>query len=176
VRQAAGLPDRFNLKKAGIMEQYIQPFIAVCKNVFREFVGADLTEGRPYFAEKESLNEWDISAVIGLTGEARGAVVISMRKHLALKITGMLTGATHGEIDHEVVDAIGEIVNIIAGNSKKSLENDYRLVISLPTIIQGKDHSIKWPNSRTRIICIPFNIFGSDEFSLSVAIESIKGT
>ncbi|MDR1587318.1 MAG: chemotaxis protein CheX [Treponema sp.] len=157
------------------MEQYIQPFIAVCKNVFKEFIGADLTEGRPYFAEKESVNEWDISAVIGLTGEARGAVVISMRKRLVLKITDMLTGVTHREIDSEVVDAIGEIINIIAGNSKKGLENDYRLVISLPTIVQGKDHSIKWPNSQARIICIPFNIFGDDEFSLSVAIESVKG-
>jgi chemotaxis protein CheX len=158
------------------MEQYIQPFIAVCKNVFKEFVGVELAEGRPYFAEKESVNEWDISAVIGLTGEARGAVVISMRKNLVLKITDMLTDTTHSEIDHEVVDAIGEIINIIAGNSKKSLENDYRLVISLPTIIQGKNHSIKWPNSQARIICIPFNIFDSDEFSLSVAIESVKGS
>ena len=157
------------------MEQYIQPFIDVCKNVFKEFVGTELTEGRPYFAETNALSEWDISAVIGLTGEARGAVVISMRKNLVIKLTDMLTNTKHKDIDDEVIDAIGEIINIIAGNAKRGLEQDFHLVISLPTIVQGKDHSIKWPNSQTRIICIPFNIFGNEAFNLSVAIESTKG-
>jgi chemotaxis protein CheX len=157
------------------MEQYIQPFIDVCKNVFKEFVGAELGAGRPYFAEKDALKEWDISAVIGLTGEARGAVVISMKKKLVLHLTDVLTGSTHKQIDDEVVDAIGEIVNIIAGNAKKGLEEAFRLVISLPTIVQGKDHSIKWPNSQARIICIPFTIFEDEVFNLLVAIESVKG-
>ncbi|MDR1575037.1 MAG: chemotaxis protein CheX [Treponema sp.] len=155
------------------MEKYIQPFVDVCKSVFRDFVGAELAEGRPYFADTTSVTEWDISAVIGLTGEARGAVVISMKKELAIKLTGMLTNSTHTDVDDDVVDAIGEIVNIIAGNVKKDLEEAFRLVISLPTIVQGKEHSIKWPANQARIICIPFTIFGSSTFNLSVAIEAI---
>jgi chemotaxis protein CheX len=157
------------------MEQFIQPFIDVCQNCFKEFVGAELTMSRPYIADKDTIDEWDISAVIGLTGEARGAVVISMKKEVVTKLTDMLTGTSHTEIDDEVVDAIGEIVNIIAGNAKKGLEESFRLVISLPTIVQGKGHTIKWPNSQARIICIPFNIFENDVFNLSVAIESVKG-
>jgi chemotaxis protein CheX len=158
------------------MEQYIQPFIDVCKNVFKEFVGTELNAGRPYITETNALTEWDISAIIGLTGEARGAVVISMRKNLILKLTEMLTNAKHTDIDDDVADAMGEIINIIAGNAKKGLEKDFHLVISLPTIVQGKNHSIKWPNSQARIICIPFNVLGNDAFNLSVAIESAKGT
>jgi chemotaxis protein CheX len=157
------------------MEKYIQPFIDVCKNVFKEFVQCDLVADRPYFIEKEAVNEWDISSIIGLTGEARGAVVISMKKELAIRLTDQLTGTPHEKLDDEVVDAIGEIVNIIAGNVKKNLEEAFRLVISLPTIVQGKEHAIKWPNGRTRIICIPFKIFENDTFNLSVAIESAKG-
>ncbi|MDR3167491.1 MAG: chemotaxis protein CheX [Treponema sp.] len=157
------------------MEKYIQPFIDVCKNVFKEFVGCELLVDRPYFEEKETINDWDISAVIGLTGEARGAVVISMKTVLAIRLTDILTGSGHTNLDEEVVDAIGEIVNIITGNVKKSLEESFRLIISLPTIVQGKEHMIKWPNGHTRIICIPFNIFENETFVLSVAIESIKG-
>jgi chemotaxis protein CheX len=157
------------------MEQYIQPFINVCVNVFREFLGSELKAGRPYFSEKNAVNEWDISAVIGLTGEARGAVVVSMKHELAMKLTDTLTGSKHTHLDDEVVDAIGEIVNIIAGNAKKELEETFRLVISLPTIIEGKEHSIKWPNSQARIMCIPFDIFETDIFNLSVAIESVSG-
>jgi chemotaxis protein CheX len=157
------------------MEQYIQPFIDVCENVFKEFVGAELKTDRPFFAAKDTVNEWDISAVIGLTGEARGAVVISMKQGLAMKLTDILTRSKHTKLDDEVVDAIGEIVNIIAGNAKKGLEAAFRLVISLPTIIEGKEHSVKWPNSQTRIICIPFTVFDTETFCLSVAIESVKG-
>lgn len=157
------------------MEKYIQPFVDVCKSVFKDFVGTELSEERPYFAEAGAMLEWDLSAVIGLTGEARGAVVISMKKDLAVKLTGKLTGAEHKDVDDDVVDAIGEIVNIIAGNVKKDLEEAFRLVISLPTIVQGKEHSIKWPSNQARIICIPFHIFNNSTFNLSVAIEAVAG-
>jgi chemotaxis protein CheX len=157
------------------MEKYIQPFIDVCKNVFKEFAHSDLMAERPYFAVKDAVNEWDISSIIGLTGEARGAVVISMKKELAIRLTDRITGSPHEKLDDEVVDAIGEIVNIIAGNVKKNLEETFRLVISLPTIVQGREHAVKWPTGQPRIICIPFKIFDDDVFNLSVAIESVKG-
>ena len=158
------------------MEQYIQPFIDVTKSTFKDFVGAELQVDRPYIQEKDKVNEWDISGVIGLSGEARGAVAIGMKSALAIKLTDMLTSTKHTSIDDEVVDAIGEIVNIIAGNAKKGLEESFRLVISLPSIVKGPGHQIQWPHSQTRIICIPFTVFDSDIFNLSVAIESLKET
>jgi chemotaxis protein CheX len=157
------------------MERYIQPFIDVCQNVFKEFVGVDLKVGRPYFSDRETIHEWDISSIIGLTGEAKGAVVVSMKKELVLRLTETLTGAKHTDIDDDAVDAIGELVNIIAGNVKKNLEEAFRLVLSLPSIVQGKGHQLKWPKSQTRLICIPFDVFENDSFCLSVAIESSKG-
>jgi chemotaxis protein CheX len=157
------------------VEKYIQPFIDVCVSVFRDFIGTELTPDRPYFVDKNDPHEWDISAVIGLTGEARGAVVISMKRELAYKLTNILTGMEHDELDDEVVDAIGEIINIIAGNAKRGLEESFRLVISLPTIVRGHGHTIAWPNDQARIICIPFAIFGDETFCLSVAIDSPVG-
>ena len=157
------------------MEQYIQPFIDVTKSTFKDFVGTEISAGRPFFEQKDSANKWDISGVIGLSGEARGAVVIGMKTALAIRLTDMLTSTKHSDIDEEVVDAIGEMVNIIAGNAKKGLEETFRLVISLPSIVQGPAHQVKWPHDQARIICIPFTIFDSETFTLSVAIESLKG-
>jgi chemotaxis protein CheX len=156
------------------MEQYIQPFIDVTKSTFKDFVGAEVSVGRPFFSQKDTPNEWDISGIIGLSGEARGAVVIGMKSALAIRLTDMLTSAPHSSIDDEVVDAIGEIVNIISGNAKKGLEEAFRLVISLPTIVKGPGHEIKWPQEQARIMCIPCSIFESESFTLSVAIESLK--
>ena len=157
------------------MKQYIQPFINVCKNVYKEFVNLELDAKMPYFMEKDSVTEWDVSGVIGLTGEARGAVVISMKQELAIKLTSILTGKQHSTLDADVVDAVGEIINIIAGNAKQELEEAFRLVISLPTIVKGREHSINWPEGQARVICIPFTITESgDSFNLSVALEAVK--
>jgi chemotaxis protein CheX len=156
------------------MEEYIQPFIDVSISVFKDFLQIDLKAERIYFVEKDDFHDWDISGVIGLSGEAIGAVAVSMKNNTALKITGLLTGEEHSKIDDEVTDAVGEIINIIAGNVKKYLEEMFKLVISLPTIIRGKDHQVVWPGDKTRVVCIPFTIFDNETVCLSVAISKLE--
>jgi len=157
------------------MEKYIQPFIDVSKSVFKGLLQIELEEDRPYFSDSESISEWDISGIIGLSGEARGAVTISMKTKLALRLTSILTAKEHTQSDDDMVDAVGEIINIIAGNVKQNLEQMFKLVISLPTVIEGNGHNIKWPHNRNRTICIPFKLRGeSGEFCLSVALDSDK--
>ena len=143
------------------MEQYIQPFIKVCEAVFNDFCQTEIKAGRVFFVAKDEYEtNWDISGIIGLSGEASGAVAISLKDLTAFKVTSMLTGSAHSSIDADVTDAVGEIINIIAGNVKKHFEEELRIRISLPTIVKGKAHSIVWPSEKTRIICIPFSIFG----------------
>jgi CheY-specific phosphatase CheX len=50
----------------------------------------------------------------------------------------------------------------------------FKLVISLPTIIRGKDHTVVWPNEKTRVVCIPFTIFSNETVCLSVAISKLE--
>jgi chemotaxis protein CheX len=123
--------------------------------------------------DKQEL-DWDISGIIGLSGQISGAVSISMKDIVAFKITKNLTGVEHNSFDIDVIDAIGEIINIIAGNIKKDFEESFRTAISLPSIVQGKGHRIIWPSEKIRIICIPFSIFLEQEIFLSIAIEERK--
>ena len=153
------------------LQNYVEPFVEVTVNTFKEFVGIDISPRHPHFLDPDKGFEWDISAVIGLSGVVKGAVIISMKGDLAIKLTDLLTGAEHSEIDADVIDAIGEINNIIAGNIKPKVPNGDRIVISIPTIIKGKEHSIAWPSKQTRILCIPHKAFDTDIFHLMVAIE-----
>ena len=157
------------------MEQYIQPFIKVCESVFRDFCKTEVSAGRIYFVSKDEYeSNWDISGIIGLSGQAHGAVAISLKDNTAFRVTKMLTGSDHTSIDSLVTDAVGEIINIIAGNVKKNFEDELRIKISLPTIVKGKAHSIVWPSEKTRIICISFSIFSDQEICLSVAVDPSK--
>ena len=58
-------------------------------------------------------------------------------------------------------------MNIIVGNAKKDLE-EYKISISLPGVITGKDYRIKWPDG-IPIITVPFS---SDigNFTLNVSL------
>ena len=157
------------------MEQYIQPFIKVCESVFHEFCKTEVKAGRVFFVSKdEYISNWDISGIIGLSGEASGAVAISLKSVTAYKVTKFLTGQEHNSIDSDVTDAVGEIINTIAGNVKKNFEEQLRIKISLPTIVKGVAHTIVWPSEKTRIICIPFSIFSNQEFCLSIAVDPTK--
>ena len=73
------------------MEQYIQPFIKVCETVFQEFCQTEVKAGRVFFVAKDEYEkDWDISGIIGLSGEVSGAVVISMKDVTAFNVTKML--------------------------------------------------------------------------------------
>ena len=157
------------------MQNYVEPFVEVTINTFKEFVGMEVTPRHPHFLDTEEVFEWDVSAVIGLSGAVKGAIIVSMKTELAVKVTEMLTSEKHTEIDADVIDAIGEINNIISGNIKPKVPNGEKIVISIPTIIKGKEHSIAWPSKQTRILCIPYKAFDNDIFHLMVAIEMQNG-
>ncbi|MDR0586561.1 MAG: chemotaxis protein CheX [Treponema sp.] len=153
------------------MEQYIQPFVQVCKTVFKSLLNCEIIPGRAYFIQKEAFLDWDISGIIALTGEVKGLISISMGASTASKIAGRLIGEGIDFSDADVVDAIGEIVNIIAGNVKKNLEDMFKIIISLPAVVRGNARFIVIPEERTRLLCIPFTVFDTDTIWLSLTID-----
>jgi chemotaxis protein CheX len=155
-----------------ILEQYVRPFVNATFNTFKTFVGIELTAGNPHFQGRTVVMERDISAIIGLSGDIRGAVVMSMKKEFAIKLADLLVGTAHTEMDDDIVDAIGEIVNIIAGNIKSEVDGGEKIVISLPTVVKGKEHTFAWPGKQSRILCISFK-HENDSFHLLVDMEKV---
>ncbi|MDR2073097.1 MAG: chemotaxis protein CheX [Spirochaetaceae bacterium] len=153
------------------MKQYIDPFIQVCTTVFKDMLNCTAIPDRAYFTGKETFLNWDISGIIALTGEVRGMVAISMKYPTASKITGILLKTSETISSPDMVDAVGELVNIITGNVKKKLEDMFRISISLPKVVYGKAHSIVIPDERTRMLCIPFSIFDTETICLSINIS-----
>jgi len=157
------------------LEQYVKPFVNATLNTFKNFVGIEASVGHPHFSDRGVVEfERDISAVIGLTGEIRGAVVVSMKKEVAIKITDNLVGASHSDLDDDVVDALGEIANIIAGNMKQEVPAGEKILISRPTVVKGKGHTFAWPGKQSRILCISFKL-GGEAFYLLVDMERVEG-
>jgi len=147
---------------------YINPFISATMNFFKTMLRVDAAPGKPGI-KHEPYPPHDISAVIGLSGEAQGSVALSFPKIVALKIVSAMLGSEIKIVGPELTDGIGEVVNIIAGNAKGDL-TAFKLSISLPNIIIGKDHVVVSPTGAPTIV-VPFtSVFGN--FSMEVSLKT----
>ena len=150
-------------------KEYIMPFVEATQNVFQDFFGVTPELDTPYIVKKEETSNWDISGIIGIAGESKGVIVLSINEKLATALVSKLVGKQIKTVDEDVIDTIAELTNIIAGNSKKGFE-EYRLKISLPSIIRGKEHEIFWPRQDIPILSIPFTL-PEGKFMLFVGLE-----
>ncbi len=134
--------------------EYINPFLTSTISTFKTMLGCVLTRGTLY-VKNGSQPEHEVSGVIGLSGKAQGTVVVGLGRAAALRVTEAMLQERPPEINGDVVDAIGELANIIAGGAKSQLEH-LDLSVSLPSVITGRGHCIQFPTKVTPI-CIPFD-------------------
>ena len=96
--------------------EYINPFLVSTISAFDTMLKCALTRGTPY-VKNGSNPSHEVSGVIGLSGKAQGTVVVGLGREAALKATEAMLQERPPEINGDVVDAIGELANIIAGRS-----------------------------------------------------------
>ena len=134
--------------------EYINPFLTATVSVFNKMLRCPLTRGQP-FLKGGAQPQYDISGIIGLSGTAKGTVVLSLCREAALMAAEAMLGERPQAIDADVRDAVGELTNMIAGSAKAQLDH-LALSVSLPSVITGKGHCVEFPRHVTPI-CIPFD-------------------
>lgn len=146
---------------------FINPFLNASIKLFKAFLGVKLTNKSPYI-NKDAQHLHEISAIIGLAGDTKGAVVLSFERETAIKMVSRFSKKKYFALSREVIDGVGELVNILAGNAKKDLL-DFKLTISLPGVITGNKYKINWPKD-VPVITIPFESELGD-FTVNVSLK-----
>lgn len=135
----------------------INPFIESTLNVLSMM--AQTEAFNKDLGVKTDKNTWgDVTGFIGLVGEKiNGNLMISFDAPSILAIVNrMLMVNTFTEINDEVVDAVGEITNMICGGAKAKLaEEGFVIEMATPAMIVGKDVRINQLTT-TPIIRVPF--------------------
>lgn len=86
---------------------------------------------------------YDVSAQISFKGpKVEGNVFLCLKKSTALALGSRILDEWPEELDDNVKDMVGEICNIIVGNSKKKLSGEDFFRLSTPTLIVGKEHLV----------------------------------
>lgn len=117
----------------------IVPFVNSVRAVFQAMVKVQTTVSRPQLKDG-STPSFDVSRIIGFTGDVVGNVVISLEMSAAKELVSAFAGMPIEANTPDFSDAIGELANMIAGGAKKHLGNAAR--ITVPTVVIGSGHHI----------------------------------
>lgn len=143
--------------------EFSKPFIDAAKNVFETMVFTKLEPTKPII-KNDNLSKGDITAVLGLSGEVekngtkvpyKAMLVFSWPYDTYFKIASAMLSETYTSYSPEIHDVGGEIANMVMGNAKRDLRTmGYSSNMAIPSMIEGKDHTIKYPTGTT-VILIP---------------------
>src|SRR5689334_11473822 len=103
---------------ANLTAGLVAHFVTSVQEVFSTMLGTTVNVGTP-FRKKDPVPQYDVSAVIGFSGNVVGSMVLAFTKPTALQIVQTLTGAPVEISSPDFADAIGELGNMVAGAAKK---------------------------------------------------------
>jgi chemotaxis protein CheX len=117
----------------------IKAFIKSTKNVFATMAGVEIHLGKPAIKD-DPKPSYDVSGIVGFSGDVAGSVVISFCLETALSLVESFCGEKLDPDSDDFADAVGELCNMIAGNAKK--EFGLSANIGIPNVIIGHNHSV----------------------------------
>lgn len=148
---------------------YINPFIRSTRNVFETMIKVSFTLGRPYLkkGDERLYKLFRLSTVMELSGAVNGIVALHLTEGAALALVTGLTSMPAMEIDADVLDAVGEIGNMIIGTARKDLPPGEHK-ISMPKVCRPGD--VIYPPG-VPIIMIPSDT-GAGRFVLEIGLRT----
>lgn len=128
--------------------RFINPFIMSVRKVFQTMLATEVRVGKPVIITTKQESTADVSAVIGLSGDALGCVILSLPMQTGEAVASKFAGVDLTRDHPDFADALGELANMVAGQAKAQLDG-MNVSISLPSVIVGQDHVVsqsrQWP-------------------------------
>ena len=115
----------------------------------------------------------ELMAIIGLSGCVKGCALISSPLDVGLRIIGKFMMSELTEVNSDLMDGFGELVNIIAGAADAKFE-DIRIDLSLPTILIGGNTKF-FAKAGSSLVMVPFVLEGDGgRFCLGVSMDILR--
>jgi chemotaxis protein CheX len=134
---------------------FVNAYLFAVQNVFKTMLGVQIAMGKPSL-KTNRLTSAEVTGVLGFAGDKKGTFSLAFTRKSAVHIYKTMVGEEHDSITPEVVDAIGEITNIISGQFRVEIEKlGYKLSAGLPTVIVGHNVEINFI-TKVPVIVLPF--------------------
>lgn len=139
----------------GMRAEFINPFLESTISVVSTMASVQPLAGTPFIKKNASV-KGDVSAIVGITGEAEGSLCLTFTRDCILYIVSKMFGEQKTDIDEEVKDAVGELTNMISGASRRALEAiGHHFQGAIPSIVSGHNHEVTHV-TKGPVLSIPF--------------------
>ncbi|MCB2181674.1 MAG: chemotaxis protein CheX [Desulfobulbaceae bacterium] len=138
--------------------EFINPFLNATKNVLETMCQTQV-KAKKATLKDNSLTYGHVTGIIGMVSkDITGCMILSFSEPCILNVVAsMLMEEPKKAVDEEIVDAVGELTNMICGGAKAQLAKlDYKFDLATPTMIVGKDVEISYYSEAPTIV-IPFS-------------------
>jgi len=119
---------------------YITAFITSVENVFTTMLQMQVSVEPPVLKDTSKPSH-DVSAIIGLSGDVEGSVVLCFPTPTAEGCISLFIGEEVTSEHADFADAVGELCNMIAGGAKGQFQGK-KVSISVPSVVIGSGHSV----------------------------------
>jgi chemotaxis protein CheX len=139
-------------------------------SVFETMLGVTLQDGEPVREENAPVHSEGVVALVGLAGEWAGTGAFRCSAEMAMKVSGLMLMQEFTAVDQDVLDAVGEITNMVLGNVKTTFEETLGpMGLSIPTVIYGRNFTTR-SVGRSEWTVVPFMLDGEViEIQISLA-------
>lgn len=149
--------------------ELINPFLEATVSVLKTMASLNPVPGKPYIKNGTTATG-DVSGIVGITGDTEGSICITFTRACILQIISQMLGENQLEINDEVKDAVGELTNMISGDSRRRLEEmGHHFQGAIPAVISGRGHEIRHI-TKGPILSIPFNTLAGS-FTVEVCFK-----
>ena len=119
--------------------QFFKPFIQGTLSTLKIQCFLEATPEKPFFKDKQEQVSIEIAGVIGLTSSAfNGTIALCFPAAVFLVIMSNMLGEKFGEITRDLEDGAAEMLNMIFGQAKVTLnEQGHNIEKAIPTVVRG---------------------------------------
>ncbi len=123
---------------------FVEPIYNSTINIFANFLDISLKE-KSITMRNPLTPKFEVTAFLHFNShDLEGQVVLNMTEKLALSIYKQLVNEEITELNEDVKDAVGEILNMITGNAKEEFcQSGLHYQMSTPFVVIGRDQFIK---------------------------------
>jgi chemotaxis protein CheX len=148
-------------------------------NVFSTMLGLEFEVGEAFIEEDPPGPSEGVLALIGLAGTWAGSGTFSCSAEMARRLSSALLMADYESVNDDVLDAIGEVTNMVLGNVKTALEDKLGpMGLSIPTVVYGRNFAAR-SMARNSWTVVPFSLAGEQvrvHLCLAPSRDSVRPT
>ena len=148
-------------------EEIVQAVHAATAEVFSTMLGLAVESCESHTDQASPSVNDGVLAFVGIAGPWVGSGVISCSSSFACRLCALFLMTEAPAVNEEVLDAVGELANMVVGNFKTAAESIVgQLGLSVPTVIYGRNFTSRSLGNSDWIV-MPFKC-GDDKFEIRV--------